>query len=232
VAVVASTGALALGLGVAFSSSLALFAGGTSTTGTLGTKAIFPGERVTPAFQVGDASAGGAPIDRSSELAFGADGRTLATTPWSTVFTAARYLEFDLNASLPGALDVSTATFEVRFSSVSAASTTCFYFEVRVRSTDALLGTYGSSGSPIDCVTGTTLMLSTTSIASSISSTDQLNDLRIRLLGRDSGGHGMDLDRATVSGTTPHVPYTLYTTRFVDAADTTPSATSWALALP
>jgi hypothetical protein len=76
------------------------------------------------------------------------------------------------------------------------------------------------------------LSLSTTSIASVAASTDILNDLRIRVLGDDSGSNGMVLDRATVSGATNYGSYTLYPVRFSDAADTTASVAPWELAGP
>jgi hypothetical protein len=231
-AVVASIVVLVLSAGVGFSASFALFTDSGSSGAILGTKAIFPGERVTPAFIVGDASAGGAPVDRSSQLGFSGDGLTLTSSAWSNAFDGNRYLDFDLNASLPGGLAVSSASFDLSFSSASGGATACYYFEVRRISTGAVLGTYGSSGSPIDCVAGTTLTLSTTSIAASVSSTNVLNDLRIRVLGKDSGSNGVVVDRATVTGSTPYASYTLYPVRFWDAADTTASTVPWELASP
>ena len=104
--------ALVVSVGIGASSSLALFTDTTDAAGAdLGTKAIFPGERVTPAFSVRDASGGAAPVDRSSELGFSGDGRTLTSSPWSSAFSSGRYLDFDLNASLPAGLAALTARF-------------------------------------------------------------------------------------------------------------------------
>jgi hypothetical protein len=231
-AVATSIGILVLSAGFGLQSSWALFTGSGAPGAGLGTKAIFPGERVTPAFIVGDASGGGAPIDRSSQLGFSADGRTFLSSAWSTAFSSSRYLDFDLNASLPGGVAVSSSVFELTLASAAGGATACFYFEVRRISSGAVLGTYGSSGTPTSCVTGTTLTLSATSIASIVTSTDILNDLRIRVLGRDSGLNGMVLDRATVSGATAYASYTLYPVRFSDAADTTASTAAWELAGP
>jgi hypothetical protein len=231
-AVASSIGVLVLSAAVGLQISLALFTSSGAPGAILGTKAIFPGERVTPAFIVGDASGGGAPIDRSSQLGFSADGRTFTSSAWSTSFASSRYLDFDLNASLPGFLAVTSAAFELDFSSAAAGSTACYYFEVRRISTGAVLGAFGSSGAPSACVTGTALTLSTTSVASSVISTDTLNDLRIRVLGTDSGSNGMVLDRATVSGATAFASFTLYPVRFSDAADTTATVAPWELAGP
>jgi hypothetical protein len=231
-AVAISIGILTISAGVGLQASLTLFTASGGGTGVLGTKGIFPGERVAPAFVVGDASGGGAAVDRSSQLGFSADGLTFTSSAWSTAFSSSRYLDFDLNASLPGGLAVSSASLEFRFASTAGGATACFYFEVRRISTGALLGTLGSSGAPAACVTGTTLTLSTTSIVSAVASTDLLNDLRIRVLGKDSGSNGMVLDRATVSGATAYGTFTLYPVRYSDAADTTASTAPWELAGP
>jgi hypothetical protein len=223
---------LVISVSVAASSSLALFTDSNGTGAILGTKAIFPGERLTPAFSVADSSAGGAPVDRSSELAFSNDGLTLTSSPWSSAFSSGRHLDFDLNASLPGGLAASGVTFELRFASAGAGATSCYYLEIRLISTNALLDTYGSSGSPLDCVTGTSLTLSTDSIAPTVATTDVLNDLRVRVVGADSGSNGMVIDRATVSGSTAFAPFTLYPVRYTDAADGTPSTSVWELAGP
>jgi hypothetical protein len=221
-----------ISVGVGTASSLALFTDSNDTEAVLGTKAIFPGERVTPAFSVSDASAGDAPVDRSSALGFGGDGLTVTSNPWSSAFASGRYLDFDLNASLPGGLAAFTANFELRFGSADAGSTACYYLEIRRASTGALLDTYGSSGNPLDCVTGTSLTLSTTAIDATVASTDDLNDLRIRVLGADSGSDGMVIDRATVSGSTALATFTLYPVRYTDAADGTPRTSVWELAGP
>ncbi len=231
-AVVVSIVILVASAGAALQTSMALFSASGNGSGLLGTKAIFPGERVTPPFSVSDASGGGAAVDRSTPLGFSADGLTFTSSAWSTAFTSTRYLDFDFNAPLPAGVAVSSVSFELRFASVAAGSTACYSFEVRRISTGAVLGTFGSSGSPTACVTGTTLTLSTASIASVATSTAILDDLRIRVLGRDSGSNGMVLDRATVSGATPYASFTLDPVRFVDAADTTANTAPWELAAP
>lgn len=231
-AVTASIGILVLGAGVGLRASMALFTSSDVPTGFLGTKAIFPGERVTPAFVVGDASGGGASVDRSSQFGVSADGRTITSSAWSTVFSSSRYLDFDLNASLPGGMAVSSASFEFGFASTAGGATACYYLEARRISTGAVLGTFGSSGTPVACAAGTTLTLSTTSVASAVTSTDILNDLRIRVLGRDSGANGTVVDRATVSGATASGSFTLYPVRFSDAADATAATGPWELAGP
>ena len=209
--------------------SLAVFTAQSEGEVLFGSKTLFPGERVTPAFQVGDASSG-VEIDRSSAFAFAADSLTTTTSAWSAAFASDRYLEFDLNDSLASGVAVSAATFDLSFAS-SGAGQACYYVEVRRISTGAVLGTYGSSGSPLGCVIGTTLTSFSTAIPS-VATTTIANDLRIRLFGKESGGAAMVIDLATVGGSTPHQAFTLYPVMFRDAADTTPEIIPWGLAVP
>ena len=210
-------------------SSLAIFTSKPDAQAVFGTKALFPGERVTPAFQVGDASSG-TEIDQSSSFAFPADSLTTTTSAWSTAFAAGRYLEFDLNDSLASGVVVSGATFDFRFSS-SGAGQACYYFEVRKVSSGAVLGTYGSSGSPVGCVTGTTPTSFSTPIPS-VATTSIANDLRVRVFGKESASAAMVIDLATVGGSTAYQAFTLYPVMFRDAADATPEVVPWGLDLP
>lgn len=209
--------------------SLAQFTAQTEPSAVFGTKALFPGERVTPAFQVSDSSSG-SQVDRSSPFAFSADTLTATTSAWSTTFAANRHLEFDLNDSLASGVAVSSATFDFAFAS-SGAGQACYYLEVRRISTGAVLGSYGSSASPLGCVTGTTLTSFSTSIPS-MTTTSIANDLRVRLFGEETAGGGMVIDLATVGGSTAYQNFTLYPVMFRDAADTTPEIIPWRLAVP
>lgn len=209
--------------------SLAIFTAQQDGESVIGTKALFPGERVTPAFQVGDASSG-TEVDRSSSFAFSGDNLTATTSAWSTGFASDRYLEFDLNDSLASGVAVSASTFDLRLGS-SGAGEACYYFEVRRISTGAVLGTHGSAGSPVGCVTGMTPASFSTAIPS-LATTSIANDLRIRLYGRESGSAPMVIDLATVGGATSHQTFTLYPLMFRDAADTTVESIPWGLDLP
>ena len=190
-----------------------------------GAARIFSGERVTPAFTVSDAS-GGTPVDISSPLATAGDGRTLVTSAWSSAFAANRYLDVDFNGPLPAGLTSVTASLRLAWASATGGSTACYYFEVRRASSGSVLGTVGSSGAPVACVTGSAPVRSTTAIGVA-GSTDILNDLRVRIYGRDSSGGGAILDLASVPGDTGFGAFTLYAINVVDAADTTPGTVGW-----
>ena len=223
IAVVASVAVATIGL------SLAFFTAQAQPSAVFGTKAVFPGERVTPAFQVGDYSSG-AQVDGSSAFAFAADSLTATTSSWSTAFAADRYLEFDLNDSLASGVAVSAATFDFTFAG-GGSGQACYYFEVRTASTGAVLGTYGSPGSPIGCVTGPTLTSFSTAVPA-VSTTSVANDLRVRLFGTESGNAPMVIDLATVGGATAYQTFNLYPVMFRDAADTTLELTPWGLQVP
>lgn len=209
--------------------SLAVFSAEQDVPALFGTKALFPGERITPAFQVGDSSSG-TEIDRSSPFAFSADSLTVTTSLWSSAFATDRYLEFELNDSLAAGVTVSASTFDFTFAS-SGAGQACYYFQIRRISTGAVLGTLGSAGSPVGCVTGTALTAFSTALPAGATTTIA-NDLRVRVFGRESANAAMVIDLATVGGSTAHQAFTLYPVMFRDAADTTVENIPWGLVLP
>ena len=217
-----------IGLG-AVGFSLAVFSSQVEGEAVFGAKALFPGERVTPAFVIGDASSG-SEIDRTSPYALAADGLTTTTSAWSSAFAADRYVEFELNAPLASGVGVTGATFELAMAS-SGPGQACVYLEVRRISSGALIATYGSPGSPVGCVTGTTSGTVSTALGAA-TTTSVANDLRIRVFGAESGNAPMVIDLATVEGSTPYQLFTLYPVLVSDAADTTVEIVPWGLAVP
>lgn len=216
--------AVLLGAVVAGGIAWAAFFSATSTpASSFSAKRIFPGARVTSAWDLRDASSG-AESDQSHERAF-VDARQTTTKRFDNVFSTNFYLEHDFNAPLPAGLSVSGATFDFRFRSFNDA-TACFYFEVRRASTGALLATHGSAATPVACQTGATL-LSTSTSTPSVSTTDIANDLRIRVYGSEDTGKEWSVDRATIGASTPYSSFTLYEKRFVDRADGTSTTTVW-----
>jgi hypothetical protein len=189
-------------------------------------KRIYPAERGTSAWKLNDRSTGTA-ADRSDEISFADDGRTVNTGNWAAAFSASRYVELDLYGSLPAGLSVSNASFSLRFR--TTGGTGCFYFEVRRASTGVVLATHGSSGTPLACH-GTTLQTTATPIPS-VSSTDIANDLRIRVFGNRSGGGIWVVDEVVATGSTPYAGFTLYEKLAVDATTGTPFSAAWELAV-
>jgi hypothetical protein len=182
----------------------------------------------TSAWDVRDASSG-TETNQSEPHAFANDNRTATSGGLLSVFNTSRYLQFDLNAPLQGGLGVSGASFNFNFAAAAAGQTTCFYFEVRRASTGAVIGTHGSSGSPVACQTGTTLSATTTPLPE-VTNSGTADDLRVRVFVDNSLLGGITRDLATVSGTAAGTPFTLYETSLTDATGLTPTTTPWGLA--
>ena len=185
--------AVTLAATVGIPGTAALFTSEYPVTADITTGAVFPGERDTPPFAVNDASSGSA-VDASSPYAFAGDGLTAATSPWAASFGVDRYVEFAFNSPLPTAIGLTSISVTLRFASATPGSTACLYFEVRRESTGDLIETYGSAGSPIDCVTGTSLSGSTTALGA-VSTTTVADDLRLRIYGADSAAGADDARR-------------------------------------
>jgi hypothetical protein len=194
----------------------------------IGAAHIFRGGRDTPAFEVSYVSSGSA-TDGTSALAIAGDSRYYTGWTWPTAFDTSRYVEADLNAPLPGGLSVSSGQLTVRLASNSTGGTICYFVEVRRASSGSVLSTHGSSGSPQDCVVGTTFSTQTISV-SAVNTTDIANDLRIRIYARDSDGAAVRIDRLVFSGSTPQVAFTLYSVLTRDVHDGQSDVIPWGLA--
>jgi hypothetical protein len=219
---------LAAGAGVA----IAAFSATTSSPGNTFTAAnSFAVTSVLAPYDLRDASGGGAETNASWDLAFD-DSILFRTTNWAATYSTSRYVDFDMNGPLGASRPVSTANFRMRFASRGGpgSGNACFYFEVRRISTGAVLGTYGSSGSPVACSAGATQVTSTTDISAQIPTTTVANDLRIRVYGVETGAKAWDIEAGTVTGSTPFQSFTLYPNTMVDAADSTPASTPWGVA--
>lgn len=195
--------------------------------GNLSTKRIFPGVRSAWPSDVRDASGGGAETNSSDVLSY-ADGLTVTTKSWSTAFSATRFDDFDFSGGRPAGVPVTSATFNFTFAPSRSNDSACFYVEVRRASTNALLGTHGSSGSPSACSSGSTVA-ATVSVSSEVTSTDVANDLRLRVYANNSTNRPIKLDLASVSITTPYFSATLFEKRWDDEANAASTVALWPL---
>jgi hypothetical protein len=195
--------------------------------GNLSTKRIFPGVRSAWPSDVRDASGGGAETNSSDVLSY-ADGLTVTTKSWSTAFSATRFDDFDFSGGRPAGVPVTSATFNFTFAPSRSNDSACFYVEVRRASTNALLGTHGSSGSPSACSSGSTVV-ATVSVSSEVTSTDVANDLRLRVYANNSTNRPIKLDLASVSITTPYFSATLFEKRWDDEANAASTVALWPL---
>jgi hypothetical protein len=216
----------AVAMFVTTSAALAAFSSLASNGATLSTKRIFPGVRSAWPSDVRDASGGGAETNSSDALSY-ADGRTLTTKNWSTAFSATRFDDFDFAGGRPAAVAVSSATFNFTFTPSRSNDDACFYVEARRASTNALLGTYGSSGSPSACANSGATVSATVDVSSAVTSTDIANDLRLRVYANNSTNRAIKIDLASVSVTTPWFTTTLFEKRWDDEANAASTVTLW-----
>lgn len=188
---------------------------------------IFRAERVTPAFAVTDRSSGSA-VDGSSTSAFN-DARHLLTRVWPTTFSASRYMDIELDDPLPAGLATSSVALTLRLASDLGSGSVCVYLELRRISSDALLSSHGSAGSPLACTSGSSY--SALSVAlSAVSSTDSANDLRVRVFGRDSASGPIRLEQAVIVGDTPYSTFALYPVLTREAFSGETETIPWGLA--
>ncbi len=208
----------------------AAFSGSTSNTGSsFGAKRVFPGTRSVSAWTVGDQSSGFFESNQTGQLPY-VDGRTVTTGTWSTSFSSARYLEFDFAGPRPAGIAVSGVTFDFAMLPSTSTDQLCWYFEARTISTGAVLGTHGSAGSPLYCETGTAYVTRSVALPE-ITSTDQLNDLRVRVFARDAtSARTSRVELATVSATMLSTATVTYPEVLRDAAGGgTPTVATWEL---
>jgi hypothetical protein len=213
----------------AFTVASACFAGMSSLASggpqTIITKRIFPGPRTVAAQDVRDASSG-AEVNKSDAFSY-AD---VVVTSTSTAIASGtnRYLDFTLNSGRPGGLAVSSGMFNFRLASGGGAQAgnACFWFEVR--SGGSVIGTHGSYASATGCSAGTTQTTISTAVPE-VTSTDQLNGLVVRVYPWETGGKTkvVNVDLATVTGSTPYSTFTAYETQWVDDTSGAPATAPW-----
>jgi hypothetical protein len=123
-----------------------------------------------------------------------------------------------MNSGRPGGLSVSTPVFNFRLASAGGAQAgnACFWFQVR--SGGSVIGTHGSYASAAGCSAGTTQTTISTAIAE-VTSTDQVNGLVVLVYPWETGTKTkvVNVDLATVTGSTPYNTFTAYETQWVDA---------------
>jgi hypothetical protein len=178
----------------------------------------------TAPYSVTDLSSGSA-SDASNALAFD-EGVKVSFLPWPAVFSATRYVDVSFSSPLPTALTTSGMAFNLTFASTST-NTSCFYFQVLRRSTNEVLGTYGSAANPLTCSASGAVARTSTSLAG-ITTTAMTNDLKIRLFGNNVGGGTTAFDLTTISGSSD-AGFTLYPTTTSDINGASSSIAPWSL---
>jgi hypothetical protein len=210
---------------VAFAGLSSLTSGGPQT---IVSKRIFPGARSVSAQDFRDATSG-AESNKTDAYSY-ADAVT-GTTSTAIGSGTNNYLEFTLNSARPGGLSVSGAQFNLRLASSGGTQSgnACFWFDVR--SGGSVIGTHGSYATATGCSAGTTQTTISTAIPE-VTSTDQSNGLVIRAYVWETGTRTktVNVDLATLTGSTPYTTFTAYEIQAVDDTSGAPATTPWMLA--
>jgi len=196
--------------------------------GTYSSKRIFPGVRSSSAWTLRDASGGAVETNSDDTLSY-TDALLKTTGNWATTFASNRYVELDFNSPRPGGVPVSSAQFNYRMAANGAGETACFYFEVYRESTSTLIGTHGSTGTPVAC-NSTIIQTTYSTTLAEVTNTTILNDLRVRVYGKESGSRPMKQDLANVTGSTPYTSFTMYEKIYRDQSTGTAATTNWSVA--
>jgi hypothetical protein len=205
--------------------------GSSGDQASAGITVALPQTYTTTGWSLTDAS-GASPADKSYGPAF-ADGVLYTSGAFATTFSTTRYIDFALNGPINPSASVSSVNFNFRFASQNNGTTDCFYLEARRQSTNAVVGSYGSSGSPAGCINagGASTQQNFTISMPAVNSAAIANDLYVRVYGNSSSGnHNFQIDRATVSGTAGGSSFTLYPNSMTDNANGGSNAASpWGL---
>jgi VCBS repeat-containing protein len=121
----------------------------------------------------------------------------VSASSWPTTFTASRYLEVTFPGYVPAGATVTGATFHHAYRSYSGG-TTCYYIEVYSSAT--LIGTHGSSSSPISCNSSSTFVTDTISLPE-VNTPARADALTVRLYVWNSTGGRSEHSQATIGVT-------------------------------
>jgi hypothetical protein len=204
----------------------ATFVDGEVASGAVASKRIFPTSEVSSAWELQDWSSG--VLATTSDAWSAVDARLFTSSTLTNAFGSTRFVELTLHKPLPTGAPVSAVTLNLTMAA-SGGGTACVYAEVRRISTNELLGTQGSSTTPLACSSSTT-QTTTTSALSYVTSSTVADDLKVKLFLRSSTGQRIAFDRVNVTGTMHSTTFTLQETSVVNSSSGTATTTQWSLA--
>jgi hypothetical protein len=139
-----------------------------------------------------DASTGTATTTNWGVATSGDSGAYTNVSNWATSFAAGRYLKFTFDPGVATGSVITTATVDFRYKAATNGDTICWYFETYNGLT--LLGTHGSSGTPVSCNATTSYSTDNVSL-SELTSVADANALTVKAYVKDSTGtRKMSLD--------------------------------------
>lgn len=174
---------------------------GTTVSNTLSTRKVFSTTVSSPFLDYNDATTG-APTGKQQAGTMYLDGNTaLTNNTLSPTFNTLYYEEIDFGApDLPADVATGSAMFNFSFTNPAAGETTCFYFVTLRLSDSTVLGTHGSSGSPVGCVSTTTVTTFNTALPEVSSTTVMQNSFAVRMYVTNSASDKMSIDSASLTG--------------------------------
>jgi hypothetical protein len=129
-------------------------------------------------------------------LASAGDGTGYTSaSAWQTAFTSGRYLKLSFPSYVPSGATISSVTFNHAYRS-AGGGTTCYYFEVLSGAT--VIGTHGSTGSPVSCNSSTTTYVTDSVSLPEVTTVAQANGLTVKLYVRNSSTQSSQHDLGTV----------------------------------
>jgi hypothetical protein len=148
-----------------------------------------------------DAS-GGTPGSRKAASTAYIDGATSTNNnPLSPTFDPQYYEEVDFSGSdLPPSVAVSGVTFNYAFRNLAAGETTCFYLASWRYSDNTQIAVHGSAGSPLGCVTTTTITTFNIALPEITSTTTLKNSFAVRIYITNSASDKYAIDGNTLTG--------------------------------
>jgi hypothetical protein len=117
------------------------------------------------------------------------------TSGWASTFSSTRYLKLTFPSYAPSSATVSGATFVNSYRGINS-SNTCYYFEVLSGST--VIGTHGSTSSPVSCNATANFVTDTVSLPE-VNTAARANGLIIKIYASNASGFQSHHDLATLS---------------------------------
>ena len=140
-----------------------------------------------------DRAGGGTATVTNWSLTTSGDGSAYLTAGnWSSSFSSTRYLKQTFDPGVPSGATITSASVSVGYRSNSSGDTACWYVEVYSSST--LIGTHGSSGSPVSCNTGNTTYKTDVVSILEVDGASEANNLAIKVYMKESGSRKTQID--------------------------------------
>jgi hypothetical protein len=139
---------------------------------------------------------GGSATDRTWPLVASGDPTYISASTWPAAFSLNRYLQLTFPAYVPSGATVSGGSFLHRFRRSGGGGSACWYLQVLQGTT--VIGTHGSTASPVSCTSGGSYRTDTVSLPE-INSPARANGVVLKVYVRSSNGRSTEHDQANLT---------------------------------